>query len=123
MTRPILWLIAALAPVTLYAKPAPAPSVQRGQAVFGKWCAPCHGAGRGDDGAPMLPGTAALAARYKGAVPAALQSRRDLPAEALQVFVRGGIGAMPMFRRAEVSDADIAAIAAYLRFTSAGARR
>ena len=66
----------------------------------------------------MLPGPAALAARYQGALPGALELRDDLDAEALRLFVRHGIGAMPSFRKAELSDADIEAIAAYLAATA-----
>jgi mono/diheme cytochrome c family protein len=32
----------------------------------------------------------------------------------LKVFVRNGSGAMPMFRKTEISDMDLAAVAAYL---------
>jgi len=62
----------------------------------------------------MLPGTAALAAKYQGKVPPALEDRGDLSAEVLRAFVRHGSGAMPMFRKTEASDQDIEAIAAYL---------
>lgn len=88
--------------------------VERGQRVFSYHCAPCHGRGPGIDGSPMLPGTAALQARYQGRLPAALEDRNDLSAPMLKGFVRGGIGPMPMFRPTEVSDQDIEAIAAYL---------
>lgn len=90
------------------------PEVARGEAVFLKVCAPCHGAGPGIDGSPMLPGTAKLQAKYQGAVPAALEQRSDLTANALRVFVRNGVGAMPRFRKTEISDADIDAMAAWL---------
>jgi mono/diheme cytochrome c family protein len=32
----------------------------------------------------------------------------------IKVFVRSGSGPMPMFRKTEISDAEIAAVAAYL---------
>lgn len=86
----------------------------RGEAVFRKVCAPCHGAGPGIDGSPLLPGTAKLQAKYQGAVPAALENRRDLNAAALRAFVRNGVGAMPRFRPTEVSDADLEALAVWL---------
>lgn len=89
-----------------------------GRAVFDRQCAPCHAAGPGDDGAIMLPGTMALALRHRGGLPAALELRRDLEAAVLGYFVRQGSGAMPMFRKAELSDAEIAAIAGYLRATA-----
>lgn len=88
--------------------------VAQGQTVFNRKCAPCHGTGPGDDGAPMLPATAVLAARYRGQLPAALDQRQDLTAEAIRHIVRHGSGGMPMFRRAELSDGDIDAIAAYI---------
>jgi len=85
-----------------------------GQQVFQRQCAPCHGQGPGDDGPPTLPGTAALQRKYQGELPAALEKRSDLTAETIRFFVRSGSGAMPSFRKAELSDADIDAIAAYL---------
>lgn len=89
-----------------------------GRVIFEHQCAPCHGAGPSDDGVPMLPGTAALERRYQGALPAALELRDDLDADMLRLFVRNGIGAMPSFRKAELSDADIDAVAAYLSATA-----
>jgi len=86
-----------------------------GKQRFEYLCAPCHGTGAGDDGSPMLPGTAALARRYQGKLPAALEDRTDLTADTLKYFVRNGIGAMPMFRKTELSDQDIELIADYLR--------
>jgi mono/diheme cytochrome c family protein len=89
-----------------------------GQQLFARNCAPCHGTGPGDDGSPMLPGTAALTAKYGGQRPGALELRSDLPAPVLALFVRRGVGAMPGFRPGELSDADIAAIASYLAATA-----
>lgn len=90
------------------------PQVAHGRQVFERQCAPCHGRGPGDDRSEMLPGTAALAEKYESTLPPALEDRRDLSAPVLTLFVRRGSGAMPFFRKAELSDADIAAIAAYL---------
>lgn len=95
-----------------------AAAVERGRRVFERQCAPCHGDGPGIDGSKMLPGTAALAAKYDGALPAELTRRSDLDAETLKFFVRNGSGAMPMFRKVEISDADLEAVAAYLAETS-----
>jgi mono/diheme cytochrome c family protein len=89
-------------------------AVERGKVVFDHYCAPCHGAGRGDDGAPMLPGTHALYLKYRGARSGLLEERTDLPAEAIKAFVRNGVASMPPFRKTEVTDEDIDAIAAYL---------
>jgi mono/diheme cytochrome c family protein len=89
-------------------------SIAAGKITFERVCAPCHGKGAGTDGARMLPGSAALAARYQGKLSPYLEDRTDLTADALQVFVRRGIGAMPMFRKTEISDPEIEAVAAYL---------
>jgi mono/diheme cytochrome c family protein len=99
-----------------------AATVERGRTVFAHYCAPCHGPGRGDDGAPMLPGTHALYLKYRGEKPPLLERRADLPAAALKAFVRNGVASMPPFRKTEVSDADLDAIAAYLSFSAASAR-
>ncbi len=80
--------------------------IDRGHKVFDKWCFPCHGTGVGK------PGTDSLAAR--GQKPAVLEERTDLTVPAIKTFVRHGVLYMPMFRKTEVSDADLDAIAAYL---------
>ena len=80
--------------------------IERGHIVYQKWCFPCHGTGSGK------PGTASLAAR--GQKPAVLEERTDLTVPAIKTFVRHGVLFMPMFRKTEISDADLDAIAAYL---------
>jgi mono/diheme cytochrome c family protein len=87
---------------------AQAPAVERGAVVFESWCAPCHAPG------PRHPGTQALEALYKGAKPAALEQRTDLVPELTRSFVRSGVSVMPPFRKTEISDADLEALAAYL---------
>ena len=82
--------------------------VKRGNAVFQHWCAPCHAAG------PRHPGTSALAVLYKGAKPAPLEERTDLDPGITRAFVRTGVSIMPPFRKTEISDADLDALAAYL---------
>ena len=94
-------------------------TIDTGKAVFQRVCAPCHGAGPGLDGAKMLPGAAAIAARYKDTVPPLLEQRGDLTADYLKHFVRHGSGAMPMFRKTEITDAEIDAVAAYLKDAAA----
>ncbi|MEO8467413.1 MAG: cytochrome c [Gammaproteobacteria bacterium] len=92
-------------------------AVQRGDAKFQHSCAPCHAAGVGDDGRAMLPGTDALRIKYKGAVPPVpplLEERTDLTAPVIKVFVRHGSFSMPPFRPTELTDAEIADIAAYI---------
>lgn len=90
------------------AAPAGAQQPSDGKAVFDKWCAPCHGDG------PGKPGTAALQALYKGAKPALLEKRTDLPPELTKQFVRTGVSVMPFFRKTEISDAELDALAKYL---------
>lgn len=80
----------------------------RGREVFEYWCAPCHAPG------PRHPGTQALDVLYKGAKPGALEERTDLTPEITSAFVRTGVSVMPPFRKTEISDADLAALAAYL---------
>lgn len=91
----------------------------RGEAVFDHSCAPCHGDGPGDDGRATLPGTAALEIKYRETgIPPLLEDRTDLNADALTLFVRQGVMSMPPFRKTELSDQDIADIAAYLAASS-----
>jgi mono/diheme cytochrome c family protein len=102
---------AALAVVLSLAAPAfaqDAATVEHGHEVFAYWCAPCHAPG------PKHPGTQALEALYKGAKPAPLEERTDLAPAVTQTFVRSGVSVMPPFRKTEISDADLAALAAYL---------
>ncbi len=80
----------------------------RGYVEYQKFCSQCHGEGVGK------PGTLALAAKYKGEKPALLEKRTDLTAAMVKIFVRNGITVMPFFRKTEISDADLDAIAAYL---------
>ena len=83
--------------------------VEHGREVFERWCAPCHAAG------PGHPGTAALAAKYNGAVPAELERRQNLTPQFVTGVVRHGLSVMPIFRKTEVSDDDLAALEAYLQ--------
>ena len=118
----LLSLLAHTAWVGLFvASPASAQTraaIERGNAKFQYMCAPCHGAGIGDDGRAMLPGTDALRIKYRGALPALLEERRDLTAEVLKVYVRRGTWSMPPFRPTEITDAEIEDIAAYLADSS-----
>jgi len=104
-------LAVALAGVTL-----PVPSVaqeraavDRGREMYQYWCATCHASGRG------FPGTVALQAKYRGTLPPALEDRTDLTVNGIRFVVRRGTSIMPFFRKTEVSDPDLDAIAAYLR--------
>ena len=82
---------------------------ERGAAVFNNWCSACHGRG------PMnAPGTASLENKYQGSLPALLEDREDLTPELVEFYVRNGVATMPFFRPTELSDEDVAALAAYL---------
>jgi len=80
----------------------------RGYVEYQKFCSACHGEGVG------RPGTLALQAKYKGAVPALLDKRTDLTPEFVKMTVRNGVTVMPFFRKTEISDVDLNAITAYL---------
>jgi len=110
-------LAAALA-FALWAAEANAQSApgSHGRQVFDKWCAPCHGAG------PGKPATAALAFKYKGDPPALLEQRTDLTPEIVKSMVRTGVYTMPPFRKTEISDDDLEALAAYLSKMQPAAR-
>jgi (+)-pinoresinol hydroxylase len=80
----------------------------RGYVQYQDYCSMCHGTGAG------RPGTMALQAKYKGAEPALLANRTDLTPELIKTYVRNGVSIMPIFRKTEISDADLDAIEAYL---------
>jgi (+)-pinoresinol hydroxylase len=90
------------------------PALERGHQVFNQWCAPCHSAGIGLEGIPQLPGTLALSVKYKGTRPAVLEDRTDLFPAFVKQTVRTGVTIMPFFRKTEISDADLEALAGYL---------
>jgi mono/diheme cytochrome c family protein len=79
-----------------------------GAALFDYHCAACHGAG------PGHPGTSALALKYQGQQPALLTERSDLDPDAIKLFVRNGVNAMPFFRKTEIGDADLDRLARYI---------
>ena len=97
----IAWSLTA--PILAQSTPPPT-----GSAVYEKWCAPCHDPGINH------PGTHALMAKYQGSKPAVLLERTDLPASVVKFFVRHGISVMPQFRKTEISDAELDALAAYV---------
>ena len=83
-------------------------SAPPGQAVYEHWCAPCHAPG------PGHPGTQSLQLKYAGKLPAVLLERRDLAPRTVAQFVRQGVLLMAPFRKTEISDAELAALAAYV---------
>jgi len=105
----IIWaLIGALGVLSMNAAAADAGQIEAGKQVYQYWCWNCHGEGVGK------PGTQALAAKYKGSKPAILDQRTDLTPNLTKIFVRKGVSIMPFFRKTEISDAQLDALAAYL---------
>jgi len=96
---------------------APAVGEPRGYSEFQRACWVCHGSG------PAKPGTRALRAKYAGKVPALLEQRTDLTPDYVKYIVRHGVTVMPPFRKTELSDADLDAIAAYLARKPAAQKR
>jgi mono/diheme cytochrome c family protein len=103
MTRALVLLAFLAVPVF-----AQGDAARKGQQVYQKWCSPCHAPGAN------MPGTAALQFHYKGSKPAVLEERTDLTPEMVKGFVRNGAYVMPRFRKTEISDAELDAVAAYL---------
>ncbi|MEO8466478.1 MAG: cytochrome c [Gammaproteobacteria bacterium] len=87
---------------------ADAPTLALGAQVFEKWCMPCHAHG------DQFPGTVALGVKYQNKLPGALQDRTDLAPDLVKAVVRTGVSVMPFFRKTEVSDTELDALAAYL---------
>lgn len=95
-----------------------------GKAAFALHCGACHARGPGDEGRAMPAGTEALHLKYRnGEKPPTLEDRDDLPYPVLNVFVRHGTGSMPGFRKTELSDDEIKAIAGYLADSSKAAQK
>lgn len=117
MRRTILFLLLLVAAVSPSALGQTAPAETNGKAVFDKWCRPCHGAvapARGMFGGGALPGTAALAVKYKGKVPAVLEERANLTPGFIRTVVRSGLFGMPITRKTEIGDAELDDLVAYL---------
>jgi (+)-pinoresinol hydroxylase len=93
------------------------PLLKRGEEAYQARCNLCHGRVAQDVKPGMggrMAGTEALAIKYQGRKPAVLEDRTDLTADEVEYYVRHGSGIMPFFRKTEVSEADLDAIAAYL---------
>lgn len=94
-----------------------APRYAPGRAVYEKWCAACH------DPGIIHPGTHALMTKYPSGRRASglITTWTDLPATYVAFMVRHGMSVMPPFRKTEITNAELAALAAYLaRNTPAG---
>jgi mono/diheme cytochrome c family protein len=87
----------------------------RGKQVYDYWCLPCHGPGLGLPGVGELPGTQQLRIKYRDTeISPLLTERTDLVPVFVKTIVRQGVSFMPQFRKTEISDADLDALAAYL---------
>lgn len=82
--------------------------IARGLEIYEYWCSACHGP------EPIKPGTAALQAKYQGALPAALSERNEMTPAFVKLIVRQGISMMPFFRPTEISESDLEALTIYL---------
>ena len=115
---PIRQAIALLGCVGAFSAPAGAeplaPEHAAGQAVYSKWCAPCHAPG------VTHPGTHALMTKYDGIKSGVLLDWKDLPAVTVKYWVRHGISVMPHFRKTEISDAELEQLARYLARNTPG---
>lgn len=108
-------LLTAAAIALVPASAALAADPVNGEAKFNLWCVACHGAG------PGHPGTQALQKAYADdpSMPAEIALRTDLDADIIEHFIRNGTSIMPFFRKTELSDSDIADIAAYISLNAA----
>jgi mono/diheme cytochrome c family protein len=79
-----------------------------GRAVYAKWCAPCH------DPGVTHPGTHALTVKYQGVKSGVLLEWKDLTPDTVKYLVRHGISVMPQFRKTEISDQELDALAEFL---------
>jgi mono/diheme cytochrome c family protein len=87
----------------------------QGKQVYDYWCLPCHGPGLGLPGFNELPGTQQLRIKYRDSqISPLLEDRTDLVPVFVKTIVRQGVSFMPQFRKTEISDADLDALAAYL---------
>lgn len=93
--------------------------VERGEEAYVGKCSYCHDRLPEESALDMLPGVASLTLKYNGELSPYIRERPELAnADVLTAFLRNGAGSMQPFRKTEVTDEDIAAIAAYFRETS-----
>ena len=78
-----------------------------GERVYSRWCAGCH------MDSPFAPGTIQLK-QTRGPDKALIEQRADLSEAYVRLLVRKGFAGMPLFRRTEITDADLDALVAYL---------
>lgn len=80
--------------------------LEKGPDIYNYWCAACHNPGK--------PGFVALLVLHEGQLPPNLEDRPDLDADYVRYIVRNGISAMPHFRKTQISDSQLDALANYL---------
>lgn len=113
--RPLLQLLllGTLAWSTAASAAPDASEIARGKQQFDYWCKGCH-MREPVEGGRLAPGTNSLRIKYHGTKPAALEDRTDLAPALTEFVIRHGIKGMPFFRKTEISDPDMKAIADYL---------
>jgi mono/diheme cytochrome c family protein len=84
-----------------------APRGSPGEALYTRWCAECHAEGHGHPGTQQLE-------RTRGAKLAVLTQRQDLVPQYVILVVRNGLNAMPPYRPSEISEDELALLAAWL---------
>lgn len=99
----LLALACAAAPLRAQEPPLTTPQEQ-GRKLFQSTCLYCHG--------ERVWGTFALQRRLGS--DGLLEKRTDLVAPFVKTVVRNGLGSMPAYRRTELTDAEVDAIADYL---------
>lgn len=102
----IAWLLLAGTMAAGFVAPAGAAGAPDGKALYRERCGMCH------QTIGMAVGI--LARRPADESKGFLEDRADLSAAFVRTAVRAGIANMPRMSRGEVSDAELAAIAAYL---------
>jgi mono/diheme cytochrome c family protein len=101
-------LLVAVTSGALAASPTERAPAASGQTAYEHWCAPCHAPG------PGHPGTQSLQLKYGGKTPPVLLDRTDLAPQSVALFVRQGVLLMAPFRKTEITDAELATLAAYV---------
>lgn len=83
-------------PLTDREPPADSPTLRTGERVFDTYCNGCHPGGTAGVGLAL--------------------NDKPLPEAAIRLQVRQGVGAMPGFSEAEISDAELDALVAYMQW-------
>jgi mono/diheme cytochrome c family protein len=112
----VLALTAVLHCSLIHAQPPDrAAQLEQGKRVYDDWCGTCHGPEPGLPGFDGLPGTQQLRIKYRDTnISPLLEERTDLVPEFVKTIVRQGVSFMPQFRKTEISDPELDALAVYL---------